>query len=140
MVPDLPKWAKIVRRLRKRFSHILTDEISTLMVEKGGFGGDSNYHQSYLRCHSAESFLFISHDGFLKFPCKIHPIMSISALKYPLKTILNTIEVREIMDKHDSYEFCDGCRLGCAIAASITSNWEAIYEKFIKGFMRGNLR
>ena len=73
-------------------------------------------------------------------PCKIHPIMSLNVFKYPLSKIYYSKEIREIMKRHDSYGFCDGCRLGCAVAASIPTNWKAVYAKFIKGFLDGSLR
>jgi len=138
-MPKISTWANKIRELRTKFDHILTDPFSIRVVEKGGFGGNPNYHQNILRCHVAEAFLFIRHDGYIDFPCKIHPIMSIDALKYPFSQIYNTKEVKEIMKKKDSYDFCDGCRLGCAIAASIPTSWRAVYAKYIKGFINGNL-
>lgn len=139
MVPDLNLWAKKIRNLKQKFNHILTDEFSIRTVEKGGFGGFPNYHQKTLRCNSARALLFISHDGYIKLPCKIHPTMSLNAFKYPLSKLFYAKEVIEIMEMHDNFEFCDGCRLGCAIAASIPSNWRAVYAKYVKGFIQGNL-
>ncbi|MHA1436365.1 MAG: radical SAM protein [Promethearchaeota archaeon] len=140
MMPNISQWAKKIKELRTKFNHILTDPFSIQVVELGGFGGAPNYHQKILRCHVAESLLFLSHDGFIKLPCKIHPIISINAFKYPLSKIYNTTEVKEIISKHDTYDFCNNCRLGCAIAASIPTNWKAVYAKYIKGFIDGNLR
>ena len=127
-----------IRDLRTKFNHILTDPFSISVVERGGFGGNP-FHQNLLRCHVAKSFLFIRHDGYVDLPCKIHPVKSINALKYPLSRIYDTIEAREIMEKHDSYDFCDGCRLGCAIAASIPTSLKAIYSKYVRGAFEGNL-
>ncbi len=142
MIPDISLWAKTVRELRTKFKNILTDPFSIDMVEKGGFGRNSsgNVYQDVLRCHTAGSFLFISHDGFVMLPCKIHPIRSINAFKIPLSKMYYTNEVREIMKKLDTYEFCNGCRLGCAIAASLPTSGKALYAKYVKGFIDGNLR
>jgi MoaA/NifB/PqqE/SkfB family radical SAM enzyme len=139
LIPDISLWAKIVRSLRKNFKNILTDSISIEVVEKGGFGGYPSYHQKVLRCHVAESYLFVSHNGLIHYPCKIHPTVSFNALKLPISTIYNSLEVREIMKKHDSYSFCENCRLGCAIASSIPTRWKTVYAKYIKGFLDGNL-
>ena len=140
LIPDITLWANIVRSLRKKFKNILTDSVSIDIVEKGGFGGYPLYHQKILRCHVAESYIFISHDGLIHYPCKIHPTMSFNALKHPISTIYKSTEVREIMKNHDNYDFCDNCRLGCAIASSIPTRWKALYTKYIKGFLDGNLR
>jgi MoaA/NifB/PqqE/SkfB family radical SAM enzyme len=139
MMPDIPTWASTIKGLRKRFNHILTDPFSIQVVERGGFGGYPKYNQKILRCHVAEAFLFISHDGFIELPCKIHPIKSINANKYSFSKIFNTKEVQEIMNMHDNYDFCSGCRLGCAIAASIPTSWRAVYAKYVRGFLDGNL-
>ena len=140
IIPDISLWANIIRSLKKNFKNILTDSISIEVVEKGGFGGHSLYHQTILRCHVAESYIFISHDGLVHYPCKIHPLMSFNALEHPISTIYNSTEVRGIMENHDNYEFCDNCRLGCAIASSIPTRWKTVYAKYIKGFLDGNLR
>jgi MoaA/NifB/PqqE/SkfB family radical SAM enzyme len=140
LIPEVSLWANIIRSLRKRYKNILTDSISIEVVEKGGFGGYPLYHQKILRCHVAESYIFISHDGLVHYPCKIHPIKSFNALKHPISTIYESLEVREIMKNHDTYEFCDNCRLGCAIASSIPTRWKTVYAKYIRGFLDGNLR
>ncbi|MFW9875676.1 MAG: hypothetical protein ACFFG0_21445 [Candidatus Thorarchaeota archaeon] len=44
------------------------------------------------------------------------------------------------MKKHDSYNFCENCRLGCAIASSIPTRWKTVYSKYVRGFLDGNLR
>jgi MoaA/NifB/PqqE/SkfB family radical SAM enzyme len=140
LIPNISLWADIIRSLRKSYKNILTDPISIEVVEKGGFGGYPQYYQNILRCHVAESYIFISHDGLVHYPCKIHPIMSFSTLKHPISKIYKSTEVGKIMKNHDTYEFCDHCRLGCAIASSIPTRWKTVYAKYIKGFLDGNLR
>jgi len=139
IIPDISIWANQIRILRKKYHNILTDPISVEVVQKG-FGGYPQYKQNILRCHVAEAYLFISHDGFVSYPCKIHPVEKFNALKYPISTIYNSHKVREIMKMHDNYQFCDNCRLGCAIASSIPTRWKTVYAKYIKGFIDGGLR
>ena len=139
LIPDLTIWANKIRDLRTKFKNILTDPISLEIIEKGGFGG-SPYHQNILRCHVAKTYMFIRHDGFIDFPCKIHPLKSFNVLNHPLSNIYNSKEVKDIMKIRDDYDFCDGCRLGCAIVSSIPTNWKALYEKYVRGFLDGNLR
>ncbi|MFW9894209.1 MAG: radical SAM protein [Candidatus Thorarchaeota archaeon] len=140
LIPNIAVWAEKIRSLRKQYKNILTDPISIEVVEKGGFGGYPSYHQKILRCHVAESYIFISHDGLIHYPCKIHPIMSINALVHPISSIYKSTEASGIMKNHDNYDFCDHCRLGCAIASSIPTRWKTVYAKYIKGFLDGNLR
>ena len=140
LIPDLSMWAINVDNLRKDFKNILTDPISVAVVQRGGFGGSPKYYQDLMRCHVAEAYLFIRYDGFIDFPCKIHPIKSFNALEVPLSRIYNSLEAREIMDKHDDYEFCGECRLGCAIASSMPARWKTLASKFIMGYLRGNLK
>jgi MoaA/NifB/PqqE/SkfB family radical SAM enzyme len=140
LIPDISIWAGIMQSLRKKYKNILTDPISIQVVEKGGFGGYPSYHQKTLRCHVAEAYIFISHDGYVHYPCKIHPISSYSTLKHSLCDIYYSKEVKDIMKKHDGYNFCNNCRLGCAIASSIPTRWKTVYSKYIKGFLDGNLR
>ena len=140
MIPEISVWGKLIRSLRKKYKNILTDPISVEVVEKGGFGGYPNYNQKILRCHVAEAYLFISHDGLLNYPCKIHPIQSYNALKFPISSIYNSHKVKEIMNMHDNYYFCNDCRLGCAIVSSIPTRWKTVYAKFVKGFLEGKLR
>ncbi len=139
MIPEISVWAKLIRSLRKKYNNILTDPISVEVVEKGGFGGFPDHHQNILRCHVAEAYIFISHDGFINYPCKIHPILSYNSLKYPISSIYNSHKVKEIMKMHDNYHFCKNCRLGCAIASSIPTRWKTVYAKYIKGFLEGKL-
>lgn len=139
-IPDVSLWANLIRSLKKNYKNILTDPVSIEVVKKGGFGGYPLYHQKILRCHVAEAYLFISHDGFIHFPCKIHPVLSYNALKKPIEKIYHSQKVREIMMMHDQYDFCNNCRLGCAIASSIPTHWKTVYAKYIRGFLDGNLR
>lgn len=140
LIPDVPIWANIMRSLRRQYKNILTDPISIKVIENGGFGGYPSYHQKTLRCHVAEAYIFISHDGYVHYPCKIHPITSFNTLKYPLRNIYYSKKVKDIKKRHDSYNFCEHCRLGCAIASSIPTRWRTVYSKYIKGFLDGNLR
>ncbi|MFX1532516.1 MAG: radical SAM protein [Promethearchaeota archaeon] len=140
LIPDISIWANTMRSLRKQHKNILTDPISIEVVEKGGFGGYPLYHQKTLRCHVAEAYIFISHDGYVHYPCKIHPISSFNTQNYSLYDIYYSKEVKDIMKKHDNYNFCENCRLGCAIASSIPTHWKTVYSKYIKGFLDGNLR
>jgi MoaA/NifB/PqqE/SkfB family radical SAM enzyme len=139
MIPNISLWASQIRILRKKYHHILTDPISIDVVQRG-FGGYPHYNQNILRCHVAEAYLFISHDGFINYPCKIHPIKKYNALKYSISNIYHSKEVKGIMEKQDGYSFCNGCRLGCAIASSIPTRWKTVYAKYIKGFIDGGLR
>lgn len=141
IIPEIPIWAKLIKSLRNEYKNVLTDSISVDVIEKGGFGGfgDKKFYQKILRCHVAEAYLFIRHDGFIDYPCKIHPVKSFNALKHPIATIYNSIEVREIMRKHDSYSFCSHCRLGCAIASSMPTRWKTVYAKYISAALNGQL-
>jgi len=140
LIPNVSVWANLIRSLRTKFKNLLTDPISVEIIEKGGFGGLPDYYQKLLRCHVAEAYLFVSHDGYINYPCKIHPIRSFNALNHPIKSIYNSTEVREIMKNHDNYNFCQKCRLGCAIVSSLPARWKTVYAKYIKGFLDGNLR
>ncbi|MFX1502372.1 MAG: radical SAM/SPASM domain-containing protein [Promethearchaeota archaeon] len=140
LVPDISVWASLIRSLRRKYKNILTDPISLEVIENGGFGGFPQYNQKILRCHVAEAYLFVSHDGYINYPCKIHPIVSFNALKYPISSIYHSHKVKEIMKMHDNYNFCQNCRLGCAIASSIPTRWKTVYAKYVKGFLEGNLR
>lgn len=138
MVPNLHLWALKVTELKEKYNNIITDPYSVKLVEEGGFGGYPDFYQDVLRCQSAKSFLFIGHDGKVKFPCKLHPLFEIDALTYPLDEIYNLQEVREIINKHDQYPFCNHCRLGCSVTASLTSNWQLLATKFVLNFFKGN--
>ncbi|TXT57978.1 MAG: Antilisterial bacteriocin subtilosin biosynthesis protein AlbA [Promethearchaeota archaeon] len=138
-VPSIPIWAMNLKNLRKNYDNIITDPLTINIIEEGGFGGNPN-HQDILRCHVAKAYLFVRYDGYISFPCKINPLKTFNTLKYSLSEIFNSLEARSIMEKHDSYEFCDGCRLGCAIASSMTAKWKTVYSKFVKSFIKGNLK
>lgn len=139
MIPDLTIWANKIRDLRTKFRNILTDPVSIEIVEKGGFGGNPK-HQKILRCHVAETYMFIRHNGDIDYPCKIHPILSFNPFNHTLSKVYSCKEVKEIMNNHDNFDFCDGCRLGCAIMASIPTKFKTLYSKYVKGYLSGNLR
>jgi len=139
LIPDLNIWAEKMMHLRKKYNNILTDPISIEVIKKGGFGANSELYQNILRCHVAETHLFVRYDGYIDFPCKIHPLLSINALKFPISKIYQLKEVRSIINKRDGFPFCNGCRLGCAITSSLTKNWISLLNKYILGYLRGNL-
>ncbi|MFX1398531.1 MAG: radical SAM/SPASM domain-containing protein [Promethearchaeota archaeon] len=140
IIPDISKWAEVVRSLKKQYKNIITDPITINVIEKGGFGKkNGKYHQNILRCHVAEAYLFVSYDGMVDYPCKIHPIKSFNALKNPISQIYRSREVNNMMKMKDNHDFCNGCRLGCAIISSMPARWKTVYAKFIKGFLEGNL-
>ena len=138
LIPNLKLWAKAVRTLRSHFDNVLTNSYCIKLIEQGGFGGVQS-QDKVLQCHVAETYLFVRSDGMINFPCKIHPILSFNALQIPLRQILYSKRVQEIRDKHDSFAFCKGCRLGCTITASMTARWGTLYEKYIKNVLKGNL-
>ncbi len=133
-IPDLHEYAEEIRRLTKIYPNLTTDTITAAIIEAGGFG-----HQSLLHCMSAQSYIFIRYNGDYVLPCKIHPVLSIDVKKHRLYSAYYSNEVREIMVKHDTFPFCDGCRLGCAITASTSARWTTLYEKYLKAFLNGNL-
>jgi MoaA/NifB/PqqE/SkfB family radical SAM enzyme len=139
LIPDLSLWANKIKHLRAQFRNILTDPISIEIVEKGGFGGNPKY-QDILRCHVAEAYMFIRHDGSIDYPCKINPLFSYNILNHSLLNIYRSKEVKEIMKIRDDFDFCEGCRLGCAIMASIPTQWKTFYSKYLRGILAGNLR
>ena len=139
LIPDLTIWANKIRDLRTKFNNILTDPISIEIVAKGGFGGIPK-HQDILRCHVAETYMFIRHNGYIDYPCKINPILSFNPFNHSLLKVHNSKEVKEIMNKHDNFDFCGGCRLGCAIMASIPTKFKTLYAKYVRGYLSGNLR
>jgi MoaA/NifB/PqqE/SkfB family radical SAM enzyme len=140
LIPNISKWADIILSLRKKFKNILTDPISIEVVKNGGFGGYPKYFQTDLRCHVAEAYLFVRFDGYVDYPCKIHPIRSFDALNHSLIDIYNSNEAKLIMKNHDNYQFCHNCRLGCAIASSLPTTWKTLYSKYILGYLKGNLK
>lgn len=138
LIPNLELWGKTIRTLRSYFNKILTNSYSIELIENGGFGKNSE-QEEILKCHVAETYLFVRSDGTVNFPCKIHPLVSFNALNIPLEQILNSERVRKIRKKHDDFSFCKGCRFGCAITSSMTAKWSTIYQKYIKNFLQGNL-
>lgn len=139
IIPDLSMWVRKVKELRTKYKNILTDPVSMEIIERGGFGGNHHYHQDILRCHVAEAYMFIRHDGYIVYPCKINPLRSFDAFNHSLYNIYHCKETRDIMEKHDSYGFCNGCRLGCAIMSSIPTRMKTLYSKYVKGLLDGNL-
>ncbi len=140
LIPSLATWANKIRELRTKFRNILTDSVSLDIIEKGGFGGNPSYHQKILRCHVAQSYMFIRHNGFIDYPCKIHPLKSFNAINHSLSNIYKSSELNEIMKIHDDYDFCDGCRLGCAIMSSMPTRFKTLFFKYVMGYLSGNLR
>ena len=139
-IPDITKWGSNVLKLRKNYSNMVTDLYTVLIIENGGFGGAPMYFQNFLRCHVARAYIFVRQDGKIDFPCKLHPVISLNALKIPLSKIYCSKEAFEIMEIHDGYDFCDHCRLGCAIATSIPTSLRLLYEKYVSAYIKGNLR
>jgi MoaA/NifB/PqqE/SkfB family radical SAM enzyme len=133
-IPDLNFYASEIRRLEKKYHNLFTDSVTANIIESGGFG-----NQNYLHCVSARSYLFIKADGFLVFPCKIHPLLKIDVRKYDLKQAYHSYEAKKIMDMQDRFPFCKGCRFGCAIATSIPTRMAPLYQKYMKAFFRGNM-
>ncbi|MHA1805354.1 MAG: radical SAM protein [Promethearchaeota archaeon] len=138
-IPNLSEWAKTLKTLRQKYKNVITDPYSIEVIERGGFGGKLGHYQPYLRCHVAETHLFIRFDGFVNFPCKIHPLLSLNLFKYPLSKIFNIEEVIHIIESHDTFNFCDGCRLGCAIVSSMSAKWKTLYAKYLKAALMGQL-
>ncbi|MHA1340485.1 MAG: radical SAM protein [Promethearchaeota archaeon] len=146
-VPNLHLWAKEIRRLHQKYPALTTDLITASLIENGGFGRAGKFglreqylmwYVTYMPCHVASAYIFIKYNGDVVFPCKIHPILSVSALKYPLDKIYFSKEVREIQNKFDSFPFCKGCRLGCAISTSLPFYWSGLFAKYLLAFAKGN--
>lgn len=133
-IPDLHYWAKEIRRLNRIYPNLLTDDVTAMVIEAGGFG-----NQEILHCTTAESYLFVRYNGEFVLPCKLHPILRVDVKKHSLYDAYYSVEARKIMDQKDYFPFCKGCRIGCGIATSIPSNWSTVYEKYIKGFLNGNM-
>ena len=131
-IPDIGQWAEEIRRLSKHNPHLITDTITTQIIEAGGFG-----NQDLLHCVMAQSFLTIKYNGEMIFPCKIHPILKVNVKDKRLWDVYYSSEAKKIIDMKDGFPFCKGCRLGCAIATSIPTRWSTVYEKYIKAFMKG---
>ncbi|MHA1819801.1 MAG: radical SAM protein [Promethearchaeota archaeon] len=146
-IPDLHKWAANIRKLNKKYPNITTDEVTVRIIENGGFGQKRKFTLiqqlipsavRYLPCHVAMAYIFVKYDGKVVFPCKLHPVLQVDALKYHIADIYRSPEVKAIQDMHDGYPFCKGCRLGCAIVTSIPMYFSSLYEKYIKAYFKGN--
>ncbi|MBD3350111.1 MAG: radical SAM protein [Candidatus Lokiarchaeota archaeon] len=146
-IPDLHQWAKEIRRLKQKYPNLTTDALTARIIENGGFGQFARFglrerffmwYVTYMPCHVAMAYLFIKYNGDVVFPCKLHPILSVSALKYPIEKIYHAPEVRKIQQQKDTFPFCRGCRLGCAISTSLPFYWSGLYGKYIVAFLKGN--
>jgi MoaA/NifB/PqqE/SkfB family radical SAM enzyme len=134
-IPDIKHWAQEIRRLRKKYNNLVTDEVSAKIIEAGGFG-----NQNLLHCVSASAYISISYNGEMVFPCKIHPILKVDVKNRSLKEVYYSAEARKIMKMKDKFPFCKGCRLGCALAISIPNKLSTLYEKYIKLLWKGQLK
>jgi MoaA/NifB/PqqE/SkfB family radical SAM enzyme len=134
MIPDLHEYAEEIRRLEKIYPNLVTDVVTASIIEAGGFG-----NQKLLHCNTASTYIFVKSSGEMVYPCKIHPLLKVNVKKLSPYDVYHSIEVRNIQKKRDSFPFCKGCRLGCAIATSIPSRWSTLYLKYMKAFFNGNL-
>lgn len=132
-IPNLKIWAHNIRNLIQKYPNLTTDLVTADIIESGGFQ-NQKYH-----CRVASSYVFVKYNGDVVYPCKIHPIISKSAVKYPIDKIYHSPEVLAIRKKMDGYTFCKNCRLGCAITTSIAMYWKPLWQKYAKLFFRGNL-
>jgi len=107
-IPDLHEYAEEIRRLNHIYPNLITDTVTAMIIEAGGFG-----YQNVLHCTTAESYIFIRYNGEYVLPCKIHPIFKVDVKKRSLYDVYHSAEARKIMDKKDTFPFCKGCRLGC---------------------------
>jgi len=151
-IPDIDIWEKEIRRLKKKYPYLLTtDKGSIRMISNKthGFGHYAKLKKWYMpptdisiyplfECYVATVYVFINYKGEVVYPCKLHPILSVDATKYPLEKIYHSPEVAKIQKMKDGYDFCKGCRLGCAINSSITMYGRPIYKKYIKPFLMSN--
>jgi MoaA/NifB/PqqE/SkfB family radical SAM enzyme len=133
-IPNLHTYANEIRRLRSIYPNLITDNVTASIIEAGGFG-----YQNLLHCISARAYINIRYNGEMVFPCKIHPILKVNVLNKSVYDVYYSKEAKEIMDKRDSFAFCKGCRLGCAIVTTIPSRVDTLYEKYVKAFINGNL-
>jgi MoaA/NifB/PqqE/SkfB family radical SAM enzyme len=146
-IPDLKEWEKEIRRLKKKYPYLLTtDKGSIRMIAIHGFGRYNKLKKWYMpptdisiyplfECYVATVYVFINYKGEVVYPCKLHPILSKDATKYSLEKIYHSPEVGVIQKMKDGYDFCKGCRLGCAINSSITMYGRPIYKKYVKPFL-----
>lgn len=131
-IPNLRKWGQQIRYLIPKYPNLLTDYFTARIVEEGGFGNTT------FRCNVAQAYIFVRYNGEANWPCKIHPVLRVNLLKYPIDKVYRSKEVQEIMQKRDSFSFCKNCRLGCAIVATLTTKFISSFQKFGIGAFRGN--
>jgi len=128
-IPNLRQWGRQIRYLIPRFPNLITDYFTARIVEEGGF-----CHTTF-RCNVAKAYIFVRYNGEGNWPCKIHPVMRLNLLKYPINKVYRSKEIQDIMKMSDSYPFCKGCRLGCAIVATLSTKVISVLQKFgIWGF------
>jgi MoaA/NifB/PqqE/SkfB family radical SAM enzyme len=133
LIPNLKAYAIEIRRLEKIYPNLVTDSITASIIEAGGFGNMEFFH-----CAVASAYLYIKANGDIVFPCKIHPVLKINVKKLSPYDAYYTYEAKKIMDMKDSFPFCKGCRIGCAIATTIPTRWASLYQKYMKAFFNGN--
>lgn len=143
-IPNLDLYAARTLDLIKKYKNVTSDPLTVKVIQAGGFGKKRVgkkllYRQRLLRCHVAAATLFVRYNGMVNFPCKIHPVLSRSALEYPISKLYNTDEVKQIQKMEDGFPFCNGCRLGCGIINSLIPEWQGVWSKYIRAFFRGNL-
>lgn len=146
-VPNLYEWGKNILYLRKKYPNLSTDKLTVRFITNGGFGMNQKFglkqkyliwFLTYIPCYVASSYIFVRYNGDIVYPCKIHPILSVSAIKYPVDRIYHTFEVKKIQAMLDKYPFCKGCRLGCALATSLAFCWSGVWGKYLLSFFKGN--
>jgi MoaA/NifB/PqqE/SkfB family radical SAM enzyme len=123
-IPSLRQWGRQIRYLTPGNPNLITDYFTARIVEEGGFG-HTTFH-----CNVAQAYIFIRYNGEGNWPCKLHPIMRVNLLKHPLDKVYRSKQIQDIMKKSDSYPFCKGCRLGCAIVATLTTKVISTMQKF----------
>ncbi len=123
-LPSLRQWGRQIRYMIPRNPNLLTDYFTARIVEEGGFG-----HTTF-RCNVAKAYIFVRYNGEGNWPCKLHPVLRINLLKYPINKVYRSKEILEIQKKSDSYPFCNGCRLGCAIVATLSTKFISSVQKF----------
>ncbi len=123
-LPNLRHWGRQIRYMIPRNPNLITDYFTARIVEEGGFG-----HTSF-HCNVAKAYIFVRYNGEGNWPCKLHPVLRLNLLKYPINKVYRSKEIQEIMKKSDSYSFCNGCRLGCAIVATLSTKLISSVQKF----------
>ncbi len=123
-LPSLRQWGRQIRYLIPRNPNLLTDYFTARIVEEGGFG-----HTSF-HCNVAKAYIFVRYNGEGNWPCKLHPVLRLNLLKYPINKVYRSKEIQDIQQKSDSFPFCKGCRLGCAIVATLSTKAISSVQKF----------